>query len=167
MKLRSIVAGMAGSVAISTGALAADPIFIAPPPPPPMVVAPAGFDWSGPYAGAAVLIPGFAVEGHFGVNFVRGSLLFGIEGLAGFVVGGGGAFIFGGSAKAGFLLGPTQRIAVYATALAAFTGGTSVVVGGGVAFGLGDRLSVFGEGLYNIAATAGGIRAGVNFHFGN
>ena len=177
MKLKALIAGIAGSFAISTAAMAADPIFIPPPASPPPMVAPVGFDWSGPYAGANVffstIAPGYAIGGQFGVNFARGNMVFGIEGVA-FYSPTGTQFSIGGMGKAGFGLGATDRALIYGTAGAFYQFGAPnpfvFLFGGGVALGLGNSVSLFAEGL--AAATSGTvfccfIRAGVNFHFGN
>ena len=165
MKLKALIAGIAGSFAISTAAIAADPIFIAPPPPPPMVVAPAGFDWSGPYAGAGVLYLGaLGFGGQAGFNLVRGNTVFGGEVWIAF---NGGDAIAGAVGKIGFTLGATDRILVYASGgIATDFGAFAFVVAPGVAFGLGDRLSLFAEAVIIIGESTG-FRGGVNFHFGN
>jgi hypothetical protein len=165
MKLKALIAGVAGSFAISTAAIAADPIFIAPPPPPPMVVAPAGFDWSGPYAGAGILYAGaLGFGGQAGFNLVRGNAVFGGEVWIAF---NGGDAIAGAVGKIGFTLGATDRILAYASGgIATDFGAFAFVVAAGSAIALSDRLSLFAEGLLIIGETTA-LRAGVNFHFGN
>lgn len=163
MKLRALVAGIAGSIAISSAALAADPIFIAPPP--PMAVAPVGFDWAGPYVGGGFFFPSLPTV-QLGLNMVRGNLIFGLEGMAGKVLSPGGPFLVGGAARAGFLIGSADRFAVYGTAVALYYigSGGGIAFGAGSALGLGQRASAFAE-LYLLGGT--GIRAGVNFQLGN
>ena len=167
MQIRAFVAGIAGSFALATAAAAADPVIIAAPSPPPMVIAPAGFNWAGPYAGADIVLGGaFGLGGQFGFNVVRGRLLFGGEGWVAFAPGPGG-FLFAAMGKVGFLFGPTDRALVYGTAgISPVPGGPDFFAGGGGAVGIGQRLSVFGEALAVVGAGCCFYRAGVNLHFG-
>jgi hypothetical protein len=172
MKLKSLVAGIVGSFAITSAAYAADPIIIPPPaPPPPVVVAPAGFNWNGIYAGAHALGVGvsvpFAIQafgGQVGFNMQRNNLVFGGE--AG-VLSAGGTVAGFVSGKVGVALGATQRVLVYGTVLGLFAGGGGgIIAGGGAALGIGQNLSVFAEGLLQGGACCF-LRFGANFHFGN
>lgn len=180
MKLKALIAGIAGSFVISTAAIAADPIFIPPPaPPPPMAVAPATYDWTGPYAGAAIygflglgLPPAIVgAGGQVGFNFGGGNLVFGVE-LAVVRAFAAPSVSFLASGKVGFAVGATGRILPYALVVAAFGGGGPGVrfgFGGGVAFGLSDNLSLFVDAMAqpgNVPACCL-VRVGANFHFGN
>lgn len=185
MRIKALIAGLAGSFAISTAAFAADPIVIPPPaPPPPVVLAPAGFGWGGLYLGgnivAAVTTGGSAFigfSGQAGFNFVTGSLLFGGEFSVTAVTLGGpplGPFVGFASGKAGFLLGATDNILLYGIGGYAFPlgggGGGAFLVGGGVGFGIGQSISIFVDALAVPAIPPPRccfVRAGVNFHLGN
>lgn len=178
MKFRAIVAGIAGALIISSAARAADVIVIPPPaPPPPMAVAPAGYDWSGPYAGAALLFqnpPGGLVGfgGQVGFNRARGNVVFGAEFLVLRPFGAPGV-IAGVAGRVGFALGASGRLLPYVSAGVAFGIGMAIgiqpFVAPGVALGLTDNLSLFVERLFPIAGMAPPqrtIRAGINFQFG-
>jgi hypothetical protein len=186
MRIKALVAGIAGSFAISTAAFAADVIVIPPPaPPPPVIVAPAGFGWGGLYLGgnivAAISTGGSAFigfSGQTGFNLVSGSLLFGGEFSVTAVTLGGpplGPFVGFASGKAGFLLGATDNVLLYGIGGYAFPlsggGGGAFLVGGGAAFGIGQSISVFVDALAVPVLAPGPVccfvRAGVNFHFGN
>lgn len=169
MKLKALVAGIAGTVMMATAASAAD-IQVIVPAAPPVVVVPVApsFDWAGLYVGAYVAGPFEGIEfgGQAGFNIVRGNFLFGVAGQVGAI--GFQAITVGGTARAGLLLGETDRILVYAAAGAKFIPAgpvTFFTAVGGVEVGIGERLSVFGEAGGIIA---GGIiptfRAGINFH---
>jgi len=169
MKLKALIAGIAGTVMMATAASAAD-IQVIVPAAPPVVVVPVApsFDWAGLYVGAYVAGPleGYEVGGQAGFNFVRGNLLFGAAAQVGAI--GFQAITIGGTARAGLLLGQTDRILVYAAAGAKFipaATATLFTAVGGVEIGIGERLSVFGEaGVAVLGGPFPTFRAGINFH---
>lgn len=170
MKLSILVAGVAGAILLGTAARAADPIVIPPPaPPPPMIVSPAGFDWAGPYAGATYLRAADpAYGGQVGFNFIRGNFVGGAE-LA-LLNSPGNGWVLVLSGKAGIPLGATGRALLYGTAGYIMQLGPApdfLVAGVGLALALGDRVSIFGEGLTTIGFGCCVIRAGINFHLGD
>lgn len=171
MKLRALVAGIAGSVMMATAASAAD-IQVVVPAAPPVVVVPVApaFDWGGLYVGAYVAGPldGIEVGGQAGFNFVRGNFLFGAAAQVGAAVG-FQVLTVGGTARAGLLLGQQDRVLVFASAGAKLIpAGPSLWISatGGVEIGIGERLSVFGEAgmIVRGGAFLPAFRAGINFH---
>ncbi|MCW5716210.1 MAG: hypothetical protein KIS68_00110 [Bauldia sp.] len=169
MKFKALVAGIAGTVMMATAASAAD-IQVIVPAAPPVVVVPVApsFDWAGLYVGAYATGPfeGIEVGGQAGFNFVRGNLLFGAAAQVGAISF--QAITVGGTARAGLLLGQTDRILVYAAAGAKFIPAGPVTLFtavGGVEIGIGERLSVFGEaGASFLGGPFPTFRAGINFH---
>lgn len=183
MKLvNKILAGMAGSVLMvaASASMAADIPVMVPPMAPPVIVVPppAGFDWQGVYVGGVLSLgvdpSPFAVGiigvgGQVGFNIVRGSLLFGPVLRAG-VVFGPNALVVSGGARAGVLVGAEDRLLIYGgAALAYIPAGPGLVTtaGGGVEFGIGERLSIYGETRVLISGGVGCciVMTGVNLHF--
>lgn len=172
MKLKALIAGIAGAAMFGSAAMAADIQVIVPPAPPVVVVPPPpAFDWSGLYVGVGVAGPfqGLLPDAHVGFNIVRGNFLFGVEGRVGTI--GFQALTLGGAARAGVLLGQQDRLLAYGSISALYIpAGPVLLVGGnaGVEFGIGERLSVFGEaGIYGSPGNGCcGLmfRGGVNFH---
>jgi len=171
MKLKALIAGIAGTLMMATAASAAD-IQVVVPAAPPVVVVPAApsFDWAGVYVGVAVAGPfeGLMPDAHVGFNIVRGNFLFGAEARVGTIAF--QAITLGGAARAGVLLGQQDRLLAYGSVNALLIVNGPLLVGGnaGVEFGIGERLSVFGEaGIFG--APGNGccglmFRGGVNFH---
>jgi len=137
------------------------------------------FSWGGSYAGAygGVFFPFVWQAGvTIGHNFVRGSLIYGVEVQAGIAANGMGyAFEVDLNTRVGAAVGDTDRVLVYGElGVGAFvnSGGPYVSFGGGVEFALTDSLSVFAEAKA-LAAFSGppGVdvvlfQAGLNWHFG-
>ena len=152
---RSLVLGIAGSVMISSGAMAADvpppPVAAAPPPPP--MAAPA-FDWGGLYVGllGSTFVQSFdeplgAIIGGFaGYNLVMGNFLVGVRGglLTGIGEFAGGPPGYQLHGRAGVLLG--DKLLAYG-----FIGISGTIdldslqgsYGGGLELALGEGWSVF------------------------
>lgn len=172
MKLKALIAGLAGIAMFGSAATAADiPVIV--PAAPAVVVAPVatGFDWSGIYVGGSVQVGiGIQAGGQVGFNIVRGNFLFGAEGGVGLLLG-NAAISVGGAARVGVLLGQNDRLLVYSSVSAGLIpAGPAFFVGGnaGVEIGIGDRISVFGEA--GVFGSPGNgccglvLRGGINFH---
>lgn len=174
-RIRTILAAAAVSVSavsVSAGsALAADvgPIVV-PVAPPVIAPAPVVHDWSGIYAGVFGGMqwsggpPPLAAGAQVGFNFQPGRVVIGLQARAGAYMP-GFDFHFNVEARVGVALGATGRILPYATAgivSVPCCAPISLEFGGGVEFGINDRISVFGEARYLFGGV--GFRAGVNFH---
>lgn len=146
----------------------------------PTAVAPApGFAWAGPYVGAMGSVNfcgGYCwglVGGQFGNNWVSGAVLTGLEVQAGAWFSGDIGGFTQINARLGYILG---NAVVYAeVGIGNYWPGLGgdgpyADVGGGVEFGLGPSLSIFGEVKFErVFFGADTIRteAGLNFHIGN
>jgi opacity protein-like surface antigen len=185
MKLKALVAGIAGSFAISTAAMAADPIFIPPPaPPPPMVVAPTGFDWNRFYVG--VQAGAWLELGPIAFYSLRAALVAGRNVQVGERLVLGGEIVLGaydftpppvffevyGLGRAGFLV--TDRALLYAAAGAGYdfggAGAWAMLLGGGAEFALNDRMTLRTEALayrlFGDPFTFLSVTGGVSFYLG-
>jgi outer membrane immunogenic protein len=165
--------------AVMTGSALAADIYVppvAPPAPPPAPV----FSWEGSYAGVYAGLSLGTYGGVFGGgvtvghNFVRGSLVYGIDGGFGYVGYTAGTFYVEVDGRIGTAVGATDRTLIYAEAGVAYPGGGPFILlaGAGVEFAINDRISVYGEakGLFANSITGFGlitplVRGGVNFHF--
>lgn len=177
MKLRnSTVLSAVGSMLITTGAMAADlpPTVVAAAPPPPPMAAPS-FDWSGTYVGAGGFYLGiFGASAQLGYNIDRGRMVFGVEGHVYYAFGSPWPWAIGADARVGFKAG--ERALLFAVAGVNYGLGNPPgsplfwEAGGGAEFAVGDRMSIYAEGL-----ALGGfpgccgfmVKAGLNFHPGN
>ncbi|MCW5695448.1 MAG: hypothetical protein KIS96_01805 [Bauldia sp.] len=162
-----------------TGSAFAADIYVPPPAPPVAPPAPL-FSWAGSYAGAygGVYFP-FAWQAGvtLGHNFVRGSLIYGLEIQAGLVRNPmGSAFTVDLNARAGVAVGTTDRVLLYTEAgigAIVSSGGPYVSFGAGAEIAVTDSLSLFAEAkaLAGLPGPPGLIdafqfQAGVNWHFG-
>lgn len=177
MKLKTLVAGLAGSLMLSSAALATDTPQLIVPPPLPTITVPAApsYDWAGPYVSVAYQRVSI-VQGAIGFNIVRGSVVTGAELLAGYEVGGGGLSV-GLGLRAGVLVGERERMLVYGSSRLYWVPGGAffpMTLDVGAELKLTDRLSVFAEGgLYAAFGGGGGLdccgaslHAGVTFRLG-
>lgn len=171
MKLRTLVAGLFGSLMLSSAALATDTPQLIVPPPLPTIVVPAApsYDWAGAYLSAAYQ-RGSIAQGALGFNIVRGNRVTGAEILAGYEVGGGGLSV-GLGLRTGVLVGDRDRLLVYASARLYWVPGNAffpMTLDAGAEVKLTDRLSVFAEGgLYGAFGGGGGLDCcGVSLHAG-
>jgi outer membrane immunogenic protein len=189
---RSLVLGIAGSVMIATGAMAADvpPLVVAAPPPPP-VAAPA-FDWGGLYVGAhgggglevsclysddglleQALPLADCVTGEFGgqvgYNVVNGNFLFGAEASIGVWWDGGPSPVHVAlTARGGLLVG--DNLLVYGEAgfwryLAFSSTCPCAIFGLGAEYAISNSLSIFAEA--KILTEEYWLQIGINWHLGN
>ncbi|MCW5713740.1 MAG: hypothetical protein KIT43_04400 [Bauldia sp.] len=177
MKLKVLLAGLLGSMLVSSAAFATDrPQLITPPPLPVVVVPPApSFNWAGAYVSAAYQ-RGAIVQGAVGFNVVRSRVVLGAELLGGYSIGGGGLSV-GLGLRAGVLVGDRDRLLLYASGRLYWVPGTSffpMTFDVGAEFRLTDRLSVFAEGgLYasfeggvGLGCCGSSLHAGVTFRLG-
>ena len=172
MKLgRSLVLGIAGSVMIATGAMAADvpPLVVAAPPPPP-IAAPA-FDWGGLYVGAhgggSQGVGEFG--GQVGYNVVNGNFLFGAEASIGVWWDEEFSPVHVAlTARGGFLVG--DNLLVYGEAgfwryLAFANDCPCAIFGLGAEYAISNSLSIFAEA--KTLTEVYWLQIGINWHLGN
>jgi hypothetical protein len=167
-----LLLGVAGSVLISSAAMAADLTPITPPPPPPPPPAPT-FAWAGSYAGVfAGYDFGFTLGEagvQWGYNFAFGNFLAGIEVETGHSFVPAGIINAALNVHAGAVL--ADRVFIYGE------GGIGEKffapmwnIGGGVEVAVTNTMSVFAEAKANFLMGAGffgwQLTGGVNYHPG-
>ncbi len=181
--LRSIMLGIAGSVVIASGAMAADVPPIAVVPAPSIVVAPPppAFDWAGPYVGAYGYTA-FPFQTPFGAtlglgvgyNMTIDRFVVGAQFGAEMNVGVYDGYAFVGAARAGVLLG--SNVLAYGTLEVGYYFGAGTATfwgfGGGLEVALGNSTSMFAQfgqqrELGGPGVDAPYLRIGFNFHPGN
>ena len=178
---RSLVLGIAGSVMIATGAMAADvpPLVVAAPPLPPMA-APA-FDWAGAYVGVHGGLSIFLEEecgrdcrtpevgGQVGYNFVNGSFLFGAEASIGVWWDGGFSPVHVTlTARGGLLVGDNLLVYGEAGFWRYFSGASTcpcAIFGLGAEYAISNSLSIFAEAKTLVGFSW--LQIGINWHLGN
>ena len=179
---RSLVLGIAGSMMISSGAMAADvpPLVVAAPPPPPMA-APA-FDWGGFYVGA---FGGawFELGDTFTFDWLRAGVLAGANYQIGdnFIAGlevTGGLYDFddvtwewGVAGRVGIVAGDNFLLFILAGLFADSDDYEYLHLGGGIEFGIGERLAIRADVLFEkeIGEVFDyiSITAGLSWYLGN
>lgn len=170
-----LLLGVAGSVLISSAAMAADltPVMPAPPVAPAPPPAPS-FAWTGPYAGVFAGYDFTFTLGEAGVqygyNYGAGNFLFGFEIETGYTFTGASPVNAALNAHAGVVL--ADRAFIYAEG---GIGSKLLVplwnVGGGVEVAVSNTMSVFAEAKANFVVGGGGffswqLTGGMNYHPG-
>ena len=176
---RSLVLGIAGSVMIASGAMAAGvaPLVVAAPPPPPMAAP--SFDWNGFYVG--IYGGAWGTFDSFELDYARTGLLFGrnlqmgrgvlgIEATAG--IYGSNYWEIAVNARGGFLL--TDRILIFGlVGYSLDEDYDGLNLGGGLEVGLEENISLRVDAHLWFERGNGGvdpeiaINIGVNWHPGN
>jgi opacity protein-like surface antigen len=172
-KIRFLVAALAASACVVSGAMAADvvmpsPTIVAAPPPP--MAAPA-FDWNrlyvGVYAGSWINCCGFMAGGFAGKNFNNGGrIVFGIEGMAGVYDNTGYSFEAYLLGRLGILLG--SRVLIYGSLGAGYDGPIVPAAAAGIEVALRSSASLRAQVLLYDAFNAPdyAIHGGFAWHFG-
>lgn len=173
--MRKLFLGIASSVLMITGALAADPVITVE----PAYIPDPGFDWDGFYMGVGVTGASFPAHttGYLdliaGANFTSGSMLFGVEGWIGgyrdsVPVHGWGGGIEG---RLGLLATPDALLYVSGGGYFADTGDQFGTIGAGAEFAVTNDVTIDLEYKYwgwsNVAALipAHSVGVSMNWHF--
>jgi hypothetical protein len=165
MKIGRLFLGVVGSVLITTGALAADPLPGAPTAS-PQIARPGAFDWSGLYVGVYTSTNGPVIGTLVGYSVLRGRLLFGLEGGAGTASGFGMVNL---RARLGATIRP-RLLGYYATGViwVPVLSQAALELGGGLEFAIADDVSLYAEAMaihpFGIPLWALNFQAGVKWY---